>query len=74
VTKKFLKKTNERRVNLEKKLAEGSNAKLNEKLNRLKRLGVFIKSYNMSHLLATRYKLYKTIDIKSMRIIKLKTP
>ena len=54
VTKRFLKRVDERTRALEKAMAEKKGEKVAEKLNRLKRLGVFIKSYNMSHLLATR--------------------
>jgi len=62
VTKRFLKKMEDRRSALE--TAKPSRKDKNqqhvvknatEQLNRLKRLGVFIKTYNMSHLLATRY-------------------
>ena len=49
VTKQSLKRRNELVQKLE------SNKNDVDRLNSLKRLGVFIKSYNMSHLLATRY-------------------
>lgn len=55
VTKRFLKRVEERTRGLEKAITEKKGAeKCTEKLNRLKRLGVFIKAYNMSHILATR--------------------
>lgn len=54
VTKRFLKRVDERTRALEKAMAEKKGERVAEKLSRLKRLGVFIKSYNMSHLLATR--------------------
>lgn len=50
-TKKSLKKLDETVKKLE---ASKDNGKFTEQLNRLKRLGVFIKTYNMSHLLVTR--------------------
>jgi hypothetical protein len=34
-------------------------------LNRLKKFGVFVKTYNMSHLLATRYRLEEDFSIQS---------
>jgi len=49
VTKASLKKRNELLQKLE---TLGNNA---ERINSLKRLGVFVKTYNMTHLLATRY-------------------
>jgi len=55
VTKRFLKRVDERTRALEKTISEKKGVEKNsEKLNRLKRCGVFIKAYNMSHLLATR--------------------
>jgi hypothetical protein len=48
VTKNSLKKRND----LIQKLESDKNNV--DRLNSLKRLGVFIKNYNMSHLLATR--------------------
>jgi hypothetical protein len=46
---------------LEKAVTEG---KVNvETLNRLKRFGVFVKTYNMTHLLATRYKVSDSFGI-----------
>ncbi len=51
VTKKSLKKVEER----VKKIESGKDqAVVASELQRLRRLGVFIKTYNMSHLLATR--------------------
>jgi len=52
VTKASLKKRNELLQKLE---SQGTNT---ERINSLKKLGVFIKTYNMSHLLATRYVKY----------------
>jgi len=49
VTKASLKKRND----LIQKLESDKNNV--DRLNSLKRLGVFIKNYNMTHLLATRY-------------------
>jgi hypothetical protein len=64
VTKKFLKKIDARTANLEKKLSENNkNQSANDQLNRLKRLGVFVKTYNMTHLLATRYKVEEDFGI-----------
>ena len=34
-----------------------------ERINKLKSFGVFIKTYNMSHLLATRYKIKEDIGV-----------
>jgi len=48
VTKKTLKRAEER-------LRKFESAGDAEVANRMKRLGVFIKTYNMSHLLVTRY-------------------
>ena len=36
-----------------------------ERLNRLKKFGIFIRSYNMSHLLATRYKIEEDFKIQA---------
>jgi hypothetical protein len=58
VTKKYLKKVDEKVKNLEKNNSQ-------EQINRLKRVGVFIKTYNMSHLLATRYKVDEDFGISS---------
>jgi hypothetical protein len=55
VTKRFLKRVDDRTRGLEKSISEKKGVEKNtDKLNRLKRLGVFIKAFNMSHLLATR--------------------
>jgi len=35
------------------------------RLNKLKRMGVFIRNYNMSHLLATRYKIEEDFKINT---------
>ena len=54
VTKKYLKRLEDRTKALTEKIA---NKKAdNEELQKLKRFGVFLKSYNMNHILATRYK------------------
>ncbi len=34
-----------------------------DRLNKLKRLGVFVKTYNMGHLLATRYKVEEDFGV-----------
>jgi len=36
-----------------------------ERINKLKKLGVFVKTYNMTHLLATRYKVEDQFEIES---------
>lgn len=36
-----------------------------ERINKLKKLGVFVKTYNMSHLLATRYRVEDQFDIEA---------
>ena len=64
VTKKYLKKVDEKTKKLEKALAEKKD-NVTEQINRLKRLGVFIKTYNMTHLLATRYKVDEDFGINS---------
>lgn len=61
VTKKSLKKLEERTKNLEQKLKEGNGNK--ETLEKLKRFGVFVKTYNMNHILATRYKVSDNFQI-----------
>ena len=63
VTKKFLKKVEEKTKNLEKKMAEGKETQ--ESLDKLKRFGVFLKTYNMNHILATRYKVTDNFGIDS---------
>lgn len=61
VTKRYLKRVEERTKTLEKAISEKKNAERStERLNRLKRCGVFIRAYNMSHLLATRYNYFVT--------------
>jgi len=55
VTKNFLKKSAERVGKLESLLNDPNKAKnAQSRLNKLKRMGIFIRSYNMTHLLATR--------------------
>ena len=61
VTKKSLKKAEERLRKIESSKADA--ATVTAQLNKLKRLGVFIKTYNMSHLLATRYKVEEDFGI-----------
>jgi predicted lipase len=51
----------EKTKNLEKAISEGKAQ--GESLNKLKRFGVFVKTYNMSHLLATRYKVTESFGI-----------
>jgi large subunit ribosomal protein L27e len=66
VTKKSIKRLDERQKRIEKVLSESKdNQSAQENLNRLKRLGVFVKSYNMSHLLATRYKVEEDFGIQT---------
>ena len=63
VTKKYLKKLEEKTKNLTDKIA---NKKVDaEALEKLKRFGVFLKSYNMNHLLATRYKASDNYGIEA---------
>lgn len=63
VTKKYLKKLEEKTKNLNEKV---NNKKADaEELQKLKRLGVFLKTYNMNHILATRYKAGETFGIDS---------
>ena len=52
-TKASLKRLDERVKKLEGMSKDQANVVA--QLNRLRRLGVFIKTYNMSHLLVTRY-------------------
>jgi len=52
VTKTVLKKREEKLRKLEEALKESQDPQT--RINRLKRMGVFIRSYNMAHLLATR--------------------
>jgi hypothetical protein len=37
---------------------------VSEQINRLKKLGVFIKTYNMAHILATRYRIDEDFGIQ----------
>ncbi len=63
VTKKYLKRLEEKTKSLTEKIA---NKKADaETLEKLKRFGVFLKSYNMNHLLATRYKASDNYGIES---------
>lgn len=62
VTKKYLKRLEERTKTLTEKV---NNKKAEaEELQKLKRLGVFLKTYNMNHILATRYKATETFGIE----------
>lgn len=63
VTKKYLKRLERRTKVLNEKISEKKGDA--EELQRLKRFGVFLKSYNMSHLLATRYKVSENFGIES---------
>lgn len=63
VTKKYLKRMSEKTKSLEQKLSEGKVNK--ETLEKLKRFGVFVKTYNMNHILATRYKVTDNFGIDS---------
>ena len=61
VTKKSLKKIEEKTKVLEQRIAEGKGKR--ETIDRLKRFGVFVKTYNMNHILATRYKVADNFNI-----------
>lgn len=50
-TKRSLKKIEEKIKSIEK----SKSGNVNERLNKMKSLGIFIKTYNMAHLLVTRY-------------------
>ena len=62
VTKRSLKKLEEKTKALTEKISKGASA---EALNKLKRLGVFLKTYNMGHILATRYKASDNFGIET---------
>lgn len=62
VTKKFLKRLEEKTKNLAEKVAKGGDA---DALNKLKRFGVFLRTYNMGHILATRYKAAENFGIEA---------
>lgn len=62
VTKKSLKRVEDRVKNIE---SGKDQATVAAELQKLKRLGVFIKTYNMSHLLATRYKVEEDFGINT---------
>jgi ribosomal protein L14E/L6E/L27E len=57
VTKKYLKTVDDKTKKLEQLLQgeKKGDESVTEQLGRLRRLGVYVKTYNMSHLLATRY-------------------
>jgi hypothetical protein len=59
VTKASLKRRNDLLQKLESK------GNCMERINKLKKLGVFVKTYNMTHLLATRYKVEDQFEIES---------
>merc|ERR1719362_1534220 len=59
VTKASLKKRNDLLQKLESK------GNCMERINKLKKLGVFVKTYNMTHLLATRYKIEDQFEIET---------
>jgi Ribosomal L27e protein family len=64
VTKTVLKKREEKLKRLEE-LLKDNKQDAQTRINRLKRMGVFIRSYNMAHLLATRYNnLILDIELK----------
>ena len=64
VTKASLKRLEERTQKIEELLKKNSTSKVQERLNRLRRLGVFVKTYNMTHVLATRYKVDEDFGIE----------
>jgi len=53
----------ERTKTIEKAVSEGKATQ--DTLQKLKRFGVFVKTYNMTHLLATRYKVTESLGIDS---------
>ena len=59
--KKSLKKLEERSKKLEKLIQDGKSHKAT--LEKLKRFGVFVKTFNMQHILATRYKVSDNFQI-----------
>jgi large subunit ribosomal protein L27e len=61
VTKKFLKKLEDKTKALTDKV--NSKSVDAEELQKLKRFGVFFKTYNMNHILATRYKATDNFSI-----------
>ena len=63
VTKKYLKRLEDRTKNLTEKIANKTADA--ESLQKLKRFGVFLKSYNMNHILATRYKASDNYGIEN---------
>jgi len=66
VTKRALKKLDGKSKHYEKQITDKNREKKAQKrLGKLKRLGVFVKSYNMGHLLATRYKVEEDFGIQS---------
>ena len=66
VTKKYLKKLDEKTKNLESALSDDKKKGSAEKrLAKLKKLGIFLKTYNMNHILATRYKVSENFGIEN---------
>ena len=63
VTKRSVKKWEERIKALEQKSKDGQSSK--SAAEKLKRCGVFVKTYNMNHILATRYKVTDNFGIDS---------
>jgi large subunit ribosomal protein L27e len=63
VTKRFVKKWEEKIKALEQKSKDGKGKK--SAAEKLKRCGVFVKTYNMNHILATRYKVTDNFGIDS---------
>jgi len=61
VTKKYLKRMQDKTQSLEAKLKEGKVSQ--DTLEKLKRFGIFVKTYNMNHILATRYKVTENFGI-----------
>lgn len=65
VTKKYLKRLEKRTQALNEKVKGKGKRDSAEELQKLKRLGVFLKTYNMNHILATRYKTGESFGIDS---------
>lgn len=66
VTKKSLKKIEEKLKSFETKVNDTKNGRNAKKvLERMKKFGVFVKTYNTQHILATRYKVSDNFGIDS---------
>jgi ribosomal protein L14E/L6E/L27E len=63
VTKRFVKKWEEKVKALESKSKDSTKAA--KSAEKLKRFGVFVKTFNMNHILATRYKVTDNFGIDS---------